>query len=136
MKKFKIISIIICLILLTGCGCSKQNSDDESKRVQPIKLSSIKISTGDIGFKSLHIDNDGNEDDIITLDSTSNILVSTSPMPDSDDYEFIYSKKGIIQIDKDFNIKPLKVGKTTITAKSTDGSNIESNKITIEVVKE
>lgn len=132
MKKFKVLLICISLIILTGCSCSRKE-DNNNTGVQPTKISSIYIATGDIGFQSINIDGDGNENDVLTLDSTANILLTISP--NSDDYEFVYSNKDIVEIDDNFNIKPLKVGKTTITAKSTDGSNIESNKITIEVVE-
>lgn len=132
MKKIKILVICICLIILTGCSCSRKN--ESTKGVEKTLISSIHIATGDIGFQSINIDSDGNENDVITLDSTSNILLTTYPDVTSEEYEFIYSDKGIIEIDENFNIKPLKVGKTTITAKSTDGSDVESNKVTIEVI--
>lgn len=135
MKKTNIILSFVCLLLLTGCGCTRKSETAENKGVQPIKLTSISIATGDVGFQTINIDKDGNETDVMTLDSTSNILVSTSPITGSSDYKFEYSNNGIVEIDKDYNIKPLKKGKTTITAKSTDGSNITSNKITIEVVE-
>jgi len=132
MKKINVIILVTCILVLTGCGCQRKNN---SNGVKPQLLTSISIATGDIGFNEINIDRDGNEDNVISLDNTGNILVTTLPNISSDKYEFVYSNEGIVEIDDDYNIKPLKVGKTTITAKTTDGSNIVSNKITIEVVK-
>ena len=138
-KTYIIIGVLIALILLALLiilpivNNKKEKVDNDKNNSEEVK--SISLGAAGYGDNIIDLEYDGNDIKLtLNNNSTYESYITVDKTPNNLEYTYEMSNEGIVEISEDGTIKTLSKGSTEVIAKSTDDSNIESNKIIINVV--
>ena len=139
-KTYIIIGVLIALILLALllitlpiANNKKEKVDNDKNNSEEVK--NINLGTAGYGDNIIDLEYDGNDIKLtLNNNSTYESYITVDKTPNNLEYTYEMSNEGIVEISKEGTIKTLSTGSTEVIAKSIDDSNIESNKIIINVV--
>ena len=139
-KTYIIIGVLIALILLALllitlpiANNKKEKVDNDKNNSEEVK--NINLGTAGYGDNIIDLEYDGNDIKLtLNNNSTYESYITVDKTPSNLEYTYEMSNEGIVEISKEGTIKTLSTGSTEVIAKSIDDSNIESNKIIINVV--
>ena len=126
--------IILFIFLITGCGCEKEISLSDENKLELPEIEILKIASSDIGFNTINVDVNGDENNTMSIGSKTNILTTVLPANTDEKYKIISDNNAIVEVYDTYYIKAKKVGKTRIYAIDEDNEH-KSNIINIEVVE-